>query len=212
MHLCLAAVQLSEISPAPAQPDLVFLHATWGAWKRSFFWDWWKNSSGQSPYKKLNLFIVWATQPKSLNTNWKGGLRRKLSPALMIPPGLDVPYFQAKSLLPPLSALWSPTPICLSSGIFFQLWEERKVNWPDACIASTLKAFPSCPVSYNTDKMSRRPKSTKSNLRAFDHSLFKNHEKRVCWLQLLTVYWVKMAGAKMWPFLRQMTVYKVCAS
>lgn len=106
----------------------------------------------------------------------------------MIPPGLDVPYFQAKSLLPPLSALWSPTLICLSSGIFFQLWEERKVNWPDSCIASTLKAFPSCPVSYNTDKMSRRPKSTKSNLRAFDHSLFKNHEKRVCWLQLLTVH------------------------
>lgn len=96
---------------------------------------------------------------------------------------------------------------------FFQLWEERKVNWPDTCIASTLKAFPSCPVSYNTDKMSRRPKSTKSNLRAFDHSLFKNHETIVCCLQqfvdymcwLLTVYWVKMTGAKMWPFLHEIS-------
>lgn len=70
---------------------------------------------------------------------------------------------------------------------FFFPTVEGKVNWPDTCIASTLKAFPSCPVSYNTDKMWRRPKSTKSNLRAFDHSLFKNHEKRVCWLRLLTV-------------------------
>lgn len=49
-----------------------------------------------------------------------------LSPALVIPPGLDVPYFQVKCLLVQFSALWSPTPTLLSVTSFLTEQGGRK--------------------------------------------------------------------------------------
>lgn len=143
---------MSQLKETPSSPHCVsltelflvgFLHATWRAWNRGHFVAGGKTHQGRDSVRETEFVLVWATQLKSLNTNWEGGPRRILSPALLIPPGLDVPYFQVKCPLLPLSALWSSPAISLSIISFLRLLcsggAEGKRRGDLIYIKSTLK-------------------------------------------------------------------------
>lgn len=114
-----SSLSLSQSDPTLTSSSAVDV-AFWiqhGEWEIGvILWRWSRDSVWETEFA-----LVWETQLESLNTNGEGGLQR-IQRALLIPPGLDVPYFQVKCLLLQFSALWSCPAISLSIITFLPLF------------------------------------------------------------------------------------------
>lgn len=165
---------------------MVFPSATLRAWKRSFFWRLVEKCIWTVSTQETESLCSLGNTTKVFEYKLKGRAGKKAFTSSHDSTRIGCARLPSEE---PASATLCPlvphSYLCFKWYFFPTVEEKKEVNWPDTCIASTLKALPSCPVSDDTDKRPRRPKSTKSNLRAFDHSLFNKHETRVCHLQQL---------------------------